>query len=530
MQEFEFEIYEMFIDQIESEIYSTKENISLLQDKKYSSEAINNLFRTFHNYKATASYFKLTPLFHLTSKVEIVLNSLRETQQSVPNNIVVWLYQNVSQILVWLDEMVDYNTNLSPIPKKLNNKIKLSKSYISPKKKLKTLNILYFDNSKKRSLKMVSFLNKIVKSVTYMADIKNIDTIFQEKKYNIIITNLESDNHIVINHCKSKKSTIPIVAIFTKIDAKRSIALMKSGINHIIKNPLNAKIIQNELNLITNSYFSSINIIIDNETITNFIQIIKPLSNTLTQIIQICDDVDIPLNTLIKVIKKDPIVSAKILNLANSPLYGAITLKTIDQAIVRLGKNTIKALALKNLEKVSSKVDLTPYHISEYDFSKVSMKRLSLMLKWYSKISISDLSILSTTALLGNIGQILIAQEVLNSKQELIFQSLVDTFGIQYAEESTVFTTTAIVSSQLLSYWQLSRAVINIVMYSDNPEEAPKEIVKLAVANHIVFKLIPLDGKILEEVPEELLEIMHKYNFEIHILEKALHSINEVKF
>jgi len=530
MQDFELEIYEMFINQIESEIYATKHNISLLESRDKSKEAINNLFRTFHNYKATASYFSLTPFFHLTAKVEVVLNSLRDKNQPVPKNIISWLNQNVSQILIWLEEMANYNTNLSPVPKELNNKIKLSKPYISPKQKLKTLNILYLDKNQKRTLKLLSLLNRIANNVTYISHIKKIDEIFNRQKYDIIITNLEADNHLIIDYWKKLNSTIPIVTIFNNIDAKRSISLMKNGINHIIKNPLNTKIIQNELNLIANSYFSSVNIIIDNETINNFIQTIKPLSNTITQIIQICDDKDIPLNELIKVIKTDPIISAKILNLANSPLYGVITLKTIDQAIIRLGKNSIKALALKNLDNINSEINLTPYNISEKEFSEISMRRLSLMLKWYSKISISDLSILSTTALLGNIGQILISQEILNNKQEILFQSLIDTFGTQYAEELAVFTTTAIVSAQLLSYWKLSRAIVNIVMYSDNPEEAPQEIIKLTVANHIVYKLIPLDGSILHEVPEELLEIMNKYDFELHILEKALHSIHTIDF
>jgi len=529
MQAFELEIYEMFIDQIESEIPAIKENISLLQNSRKREEAINNLFRNFHNYKATASYFNLTPFFHLTSKVEIVLNSLRETKQCVPSNITVWLEQNLSQIIIWLDEMVEYNTNLSPIPIELNNKIKLSKPYISPKKRLETLNILYIDKSKKRSIKVVSFLNKIANKITHLSQLENIETIFKQTEYDIIIMNAEEDNHMVIQHCRSKKSTVPLLTIFNKIDAKRSISLMKNGINHIIKNPINSKLIQNELNLIANSYFSSINITIDNETINHFIKTIEPLSNTIHKIIQICDNEETPLNELIKVIKKDPVISGKILNLANSPLYGTITLKTIDQAITRLGKNTIKSLAIKNATKVSSKIDLTPYKISENDFSDLSLNRLSLMLKWYSKISISDLSILSTTTLLGNIGQLLIAQEILNNKQEILFQSLVETFGVQYAEESTVFTTTTIVSAQILSYWQLSRAIINIVMYSDNPEEAPKEIRKLAVANHIIFKLIPLNEDILTEVPDELLDIMQKYDFEIHILEKALKAFHKVK-
>ncbi|MEA3228508.1 MAG: HDOD domain-containing protein [Campylobacterota bacterium] len=530
MQDFELEIYQMFIDQIESEVSTIKYNISILQKKDKTDEAINTLFRTFHNYKATAAYFHLTPFFNLALKVEIILNSLRETHQFIPNSIVIWLYQVVAQIVIWLKEMYQNNTLLSPIPKSLKSKIKLSKPYITPKEKLKTLHILYLDKNKKRAKKMGSFFKKIVKKISYISTVEILDISLQIDKYDIIITNMEEDNYLTIDICRKKQPTLPIITIFDKIDAKTSIALLKKSVSHVIRNPLDPKIIYNELRLITNSHFSSVNLIIDNDTIKEFIQTIEPLSNTVSQIIQICDDEDIPLKTLIKVVKTDPLLSAKILNLANSPLYGSIVLRTIDQAITRLGKNSIKALTLKNLDTMLKPLELSPYNITENTFSKVAMTRLALMLKWYAKISISDLSILSSTALLGNIGQILISKEIVHQKQSDLFKSMVDSFGIKYAEETTVFTTTPIVSSQILNYWKLSRAIVNIIMYSDNPEEAPQEIIKLAVANHIVYTLIPLNGEILKEVPNELLDIMEKYNFQLNILEKALNSINEIKF
>ncbi len=528
MTESDREIYEMFRDQIESEIPVMRYTLSLLKDVETRNESVNNLFRNFHNFKATAKYFSLFPLFNLTSKVEVVLNSLRESKQIIPPNIIDWLEQVINQITVWLDEMFEYQTELSQIPDTLNDKITLSKPYISPKHKLETLNILYFDENSKRSKQIVSYLKKISHNVLYSSQIYNLEYIFKMKNFDIIIMNLEKDNLKIIEYCNNYHITIPLITIFDKIDDKCSYTLMDRGINHIIKNPLNGTLLKNELHLIVNSYFTSINITINNDVLNEFIQSLEPLSNTVTQIIQICDDDEIPLKTLIKVIKSDPIMSGQILNYANSPLYGSISLRTIEQAIVRLGKNTIKALAFSNMNELVGSINLTPYKIDENIFSKVSMTRLSLMLKWYSKISIADLSILSSTALLGNIGQVLISKELLNLNQVELFQNMIETFGIKYAEESIVYTTTNIISSQILSYWQLSRAIINIVMYSDNPEDAPENIINLAVANHIVYRLVPLDGTILTEVPDDLLDIMAKYNLELDVLEKALKSIQTV--
>ena len=529
MKEFDKEIFEMFIDQIESELPIIKYNISLLRDEKESEEAINTLFRTFHNYKATSSYFSLTNFFNLTVKAEIVLNSFRHTYQLVPNTIIIWLQQVESQILIWLEEMCEHKLNLSPISHRLNKTIKLSKPYISPTEKLKTLTILYLDANKKRNKKIVHFLEKISQKTILISHTDGIKEILQADNYDIIISNMGLNNYTVIDYIRENNLCIPIITAFDSVDNSDYKKLMQKGISHILRNPLNATLLKNELSLVTSSHFSSINITIDNEKIKDFIYTMKPMNNTIMQIIQVCDDDEIPVKALIKVVKVDPVITGKILTLANSPLYGSIRLRTIEQAITRLGKTTIKALALNNIRTSVGEINLKPYNINEDIFAKVSMTRLSLMLKWYSKISISDLSILSSTAILGNIGQILISQELVNINKDDIFQEMIETLGIKYAEESLVYTTTNIISAQILSYWQLSRSIISIIMYSDNPEEAPEDMRKLAVANHIVYALISIDGTIQKTIPDELLDIMAKYDFELNILEKALNAIQNLK-
>jgi len=241
---------------------------------------------------------------------------------------------------------------------------------------------------------------------------------------------------------------------------------------------------------------------------------------------QVCDDEDMSIKELIKVVKTDPIISAHILNIANSPLYGNVELKTIDQAVTKFGKRAVKAMSMSGMYNSLGKINLNSYGINEEIFSKVSMLRLSLMLKWYAKISISNLSILSSTALLGNIGQLLISKEIVSLDEVENFQTLCKTFGIKYAEERIVSTTTNIISSQILNYWNLSKDIVDIILYSDNPNEAPDDIKKLCIANHIVYALVDLKGNVAQEINEDLLPMIAEHGFNLKHLNIALNSIN----
>jgi len=156
------------------------------------------------------------------------------------------------------------------------------------------------------------------------------------------------------------------------------------------------------------------------------------------------------------------------------------------------------------------------------------MLRLSLMIKWYAKVSIADLSTLSSCAVLGNLGQLLIAKELLELDLDEQFKELCVVFDIKYAEESLLNTTTSYVSSQILKYLKLPQDIVEIVEHSDNHLGASQELQKLALANHIVSSLIDLRGNIADEIPQRVLSLMEKSDLKPEPLNKALLSIKEV--
>ena len=144
-EEYDWEVYEMFKDQLEREIPTISLNISLLREEKDISEIVNQLFRNFHTYKSLSAYLNLLTLNKLVSKTEIVLSSLRDKKETLQESIIEWLESISKQLTLYFDEMQNNCTNLSELPPLLLSSIEMTQEYINPKNILKTLSILYMD-------------------------------------------------------------------------------------------------------------------------------------------------------------------------------------------------------------------------------------------------------------------------------------------------------------------------------------------------------------------------------------------------
>jgi HD-like signal output (HDOD) protein len=526
-EEYDWDIYEVLRDQLEAQLPVIHDHIRLLSHEEHTSSSLNELFRQFHTYKSSTAYLKLSNLNRLVKKVETVLSSLREKQNTVQESVIEWLTCVEDQMHTYLEEMYDNKTELSPIPKRILTKLKVTTSYVKPKEKLKTLSVLYMDKNRQRAEKIVAFLEKHVGKVQHSTEEDSANSVFNLSPFNIIITNLDKDNHRIIDFTQSSYPDIALIAIFDKLSAVQHGKLLAKGITHTIQNPIDAKQLYSELISIVKAHYSSANIMIEHKKIEHFISLLQPLPNTVMEIIRICDDESTAINELIHAVKSDPIIAANILRTANSPMYGSVKLKTIDQAVSKFGKRVIKALTAGGIYSTLGSIDLTPYAIDEETFSKVAQTRLALMNKWYSKVSPNDLSLLATTAVLSNIGQLLTAKELIDSDNVPLFQELCEVFDITYAEEFILYTTTAYVSSKILKFFKLSSDLVGIIEHSDKPQDASSELITLCVANHIVTRLVDLKANVAKEIPEDITVLMNEYNFNTEHLTVALQTLNE---
>ena len=519
----DIEVLDMFKDQFESQVPNIEPNIIKLEKVDTYKDAVDDLFRFFHSYKATTSYLHLDSMLELIVQCENVLSSLKNSPPPADESIVEWLLKVNDQFVVWLDEVRDDLVTFTEAPKSLVDGIKVTNVKKKPSEILAELDLVYVDKNLESGSKITSALSKIVKHAQH---IQEINDVYLSCSDIIILNDEKAVEHFNKIQEQCKLSAIIVVKAYK--DKKDLVNFAKQGINHILNSPIRGEELKRELFAVVTSHFSQRRVLITNKKIAKFIDQLEPLPNSILQIQQICDDDELSVKDLIKVVKSDPLVTGTILNAAQSPIYSLKAINTIDQAVSIFGKKTVKALTLDVLKNSLGEIDLSSYGIDEYIFSEVSSKRLALMVKWYSKVSVASLSILSSSAILGNIGQILLSKEVNLSNKKDDFCELLKNQGVRIAEETFFHTTTALVSSDILSYWKLNNDIVDSIRYSDEPENAPVEIKELCVANYIVYNLVDTLGNIKSELDDEIYYFLSTENLDPAPLIKALDSINSL--
>lgn len=523
VDELDIDILGMFKDQLYHDLKLMKTQIRDLETLENYSESVNALFRVFHNYKATTRYLDFLHFHELASHVEGVLEILRTQNIPVNESIIVWLMHVYEQLELWSEELEENATSLSPLESTLIEDLDIQQATPTPSAMLKSLTLVYLDHKITRAKKLIPALRSTLKEANYFDDINMVSKLSETP--NIFLLNLAEDTFDKVTYIQENFPKSGIITVMDDLSRENVLALSKVGVDFTLSNPINGKTLKRELQNLSSARFTRKRILISNTKIMAFIETLKPLPNSLFQIQQICDDEEMSVNDLIKVIQTDPIVSGAILKAAASPVYGLKKDITINRAITSFGKQNIKAIVLSQMVDGLGEIDLTPYGIDNDVFSLVASRRLQLMMKWYSKVSIAALSALSSSAILGNIGQILVAQEIINNNLTDDFQHLTQLHNINYAEEQLLHTSTARVSGSITKFWKLQDEIIESITYSDLPEKAPIQSREFAIANYIVFQLVKLDGTLANEIPENIIKLMDEEGLELAPLEKAFQTL-----
>lgn len=526
---YNYDIYIIFKDQFVDSISIIDRTICELENIATYTLAVNELFRIFHGMKANSRYFNFEPIMELADKVEKVLSGLREEKPPVGKSIIEWLRRVKKQCDVWAEEMEDNDVlTFSRADVTLFNEVMLLDEEESPNEVMQRLSFLCFDENVKRAEKIVTAFKNSFLRTKAVTTLEEFEKSLRFGEVHICLINVQESYLEAVGACKRFKPDAARVVVLDRYEPSEAKKLSFEGIYHVLTNPLKAEPLRRELITVTESHFTSRRYLVNNKKIHEFIQTLQPLSESLVKILEVCDNEEASIRELIQCVKLDPIISAIILKASKNPKFGLQEIFTIDNAVTIFGKTRIKAIALSRMVDVLGTINLSPYSINEEIFSNVAILRLTLMIKWYAKVSIASLSILSSTAILGNIGQLLMAKEILSARKENLFMHLIESKNIETAEQKIMHTTTAKVTSDVLSYWQLNKEIVDSVRFSDFPKHAPQEIAHLALANHVVYRLIPLDGDIPASIPEDIYALLKENNLDAKALENAFKAVIEL--
>jgi len=220
-------------------------------------------------------------------------------------------------------------------------------------------------------------------------------------------------------------------------------------------------------------------IIMDTKTLPTLPGVIKKL-NALSE------NNKASVQEMAKLVTSDQILSARILRLANSPSYGFYRVSTISNAMILLGVNVVKSLAMSSsileiMEKTS--VELWEHSLGVGVASNLIAKKLNL----------PECEEISTAGLLHDIGKVIITLKC--GEEEFMIRQIIKERQIYSidAERELLGTDHAEIGGWLAKSWFLPEKLIEPIMFHHDVALSQNHRIKTAVV-HIAEVLNKASG------------------------------------
>lgn len=243
---------------------------------------------------------------------------------------------------------------------------------------------------------------------------------------------------------------------------------------------------------------------------------LPPLPQSCQQIETVYHDENSTFDDLIKILEKDPMLTADLLKAANSPLYGfSREINTLAQAVSLFGMGTVRGFALATIIKKSFKLDFSPYGLSTSVFSKISEMQHALMVNWCLRLSPKDLNLLSPAAFFVELGKVVISECVSKEERNEAFKSaLSSNETIEAAEKAVCGSSTPEVAGAIFDFWKFEEDLVNIIVYSEECENAPERLQPFAKMLKVVRQAVTMDAQITDTSLATAEALIEEYGFD----------------
>jgi HD-like signal output (HDOD) protein/CheY-like chemotaxis protein len=185
---------------------------------------------------------------------------------------------------------------------------------------------------------------------------------------------------------------------------------------------------------------------------------------------------------LARVVSRDPALCAKLLQLINSPYFGAgRTTTSIPQAVGRLGIDQLRYIALTT-SVFSPQIPEDAYWFSLQDLQRASMRAAWIARALADPASRDDAF---AATLLHDIGHIVIALSRGAEFEALRDRARREPERVLELERELLGVTHADVGARLLAIWGLPPAIVDVVQFHHDPGGAPASCRSLASIVHV---------------------------------------------
>jgi putative nucleotidyltransferase with HDIG domain len=245
------------------------------------------------------------------------------------------------------------------------------------------------------------------------------------------------------------------------------------------------------------------------EEIEQTIKCVRPIPQIVLKIIRMIRDADVSLRTISEELRKDQVLSAKVIRFANSAFWGLERkIEAIDRALVFLGEKSFLQLIIS-----SSLEDFFPESEKGYSLCKGGIYRHALGTALVSE-ALADFSgtvpsdIAYTAGLLHDIGKVVLDQKMAAIYPLFYRRTQEDGIDLTTVEHEELGMDHSEAGERLARDWSLPDNLIEVIRYHHDPEKAtidPKLSHVVHLADLITSKF--LAGQELERVNADKLGI-----------------------
>ncbi|SDU18310.1 HDOD domain-containing protein [Desulfobacula phenolica] len=220
---------------------------------------------------------------------------------------------------------------------------------------------------------------------------------------------------------------------------------------------------------------------------------LKPIPAVANQLLAVVDNPDSSMEDIANVIQYDPIITASVLKTCNSAFFGLKNpAESIKDAVNMLGTDQVIELVLMKSGAESLSGNQDGYGLEKGDIWKYSVSSAVLAKQIAIKLSLENKSMIFTSALIKDIGKIILEKYVSRSAKKI--QNLLKNknFSFREAEKKILGIDHAELGAMIAKMWNFSPKMVKIIRHHHLADETmikDKEIAAVYLADCLCMML-----------------------------------------
>ncbi|ECQ1857912.1 HDOD domain-containing protein [Campylobacter jejuni] len=236
-----------------------------------------------------------------------------------------------------------------------------------------------------------------------------------------------------------------------------------------------------------------------NELLLKSVEVLPPLPDTVSKLRKYVSEANSNIETMkvAEIISSDPLMTAKLLQLANSPYYGFTReITTINQVITLLGVGNIINIVMADSIRDNFKIDVSPYGLNTQNFLKTCNEEATFIANWLNDEDKKLSHLLVPCAMLLRFGIVIFSNFLIQNHKDKDFLAFLNkSENLALAENEFLGVDHISFLGFLLHRWNFDDVLIESICFVRTPHAAREKVKKSAYALAITDHLFaPHDG------------------------------------